>query len=265
MDEKKIQPQKACRVSTHLDLFSGIGGFALASKWAGFKTIGFSEIDSFCCKVLEKNFPGIVNYGDIKKIDSIPSVDLLTVGLPCQPFSQAGSKRGVNDDRYLWQHVQRIISNSTPNWIIIENVCGIISLALDDILSDLARENYYWRAFVLPACAANAPHRRDRLWVVAYHNSIRSDEWEHNRQARYLQENFERHMAEIQSKWSQFKPDAWATYTARDWLNYNSRASRRNDGIPTKLDKDRIKALGNAIVPQVIYPILEFIENTYEQ
>ncbi len=249
---------------THFDLFSGIGGFALAAKWSGFETVGFSEIDPFCIKVLQKNFPKVKNYGDIKEITIPLNVNLITGGFPCQPFSQAGSKRGVQDERYLWPEFKRILNKSHPDWVVIENVSGVIPVALDDIVDDLAAEGYKAEVFVIPACAANAPHRRDRVWIIAHLNGIggnvRLSDWTNG----YIQQNLQRYVAQVQSKWSQLKPDAWAINQAFDWLAYNTRISRGYDGISGWMDKDRIKAVGNSIVPQVIYPILQYIKDSYE-
>lgn len=247
------------REVTHLDLFSGIGGFALAAKWAGIKTLNFCEIDPFCQQVLAKNFPSIPILGDIKEHEYIRKVDLITGGFPCQPFSQAGNKRGKNDRRYLWPEFLRVIRSCTPTWIIAENVNGIIKMELDNILTDLEKEGYEARTYVLPACAANAPHRRDRIWLIAYNNRIRSNQRLSNREGGCIQENQNRNMEEIQQKWTQLIPDTWSSFTAGDWLSYNIKSSRRNDGVSKRLDKDRIKALGNSIVPQVVYPIMKFI------
>ncbi len=249
---------------THFDLFSGIGGFALAAKWAGFETTGFSEVDPFCNKVLKKNFPHIENLGNIKNIISPGKVNLITAGLPCQPFSQAGNKKGKEDERYLWAELYRIIQSSKPDWIIIENVYGFISVALDDIVTDLAIEGYFASVYVLPACCANAPHRRDRVWIIAYHNSNGSNDRLDYWWSRCVQKNIDRYVAQVQPKWTLLQPYSWAINTARDWLDLNTAASRRNDGVCSELDKRRIKALGNAIVPQVIYPIMQFIRDSYE-
>ena len=244
----------------HLDLFSGIGGFALAAKWAGIETVAFSEIDPFCCKVLEKNFPEIPNLGDIHNIKERLDVDLITGGFPCQPFSQAGKKRGKEDDRYLWPEFFKVIQQQQPKAALIENVANAAKMVLEIILFDLESAGYQTCVFIIPACAANAPHRRDRLWIIAHRDGLgaigRLDPF----RLGYIQENWKRHVAEIQQKWAQFLPDTWQTYTARDWLDYNTRASRGNDGVSKRLDKDRIKALGNAVVPQVVYPLLECIK-----
>jgi DNA-cytosine methyltransferase len=145
-----------------LDLFSGIGGFSLAGGWAGFETVAFFETDPFCRKILKKHWPDVLKYMDIRDVSNPGHVDLITGGLPCQPFSIAGKRKGKDDARYLWPEFLRIISISKPTWVIAENVTGIVEMELDNILSDLEAENYKTQSFIIPACAANAPHRRDR-------------------------------------------------------------------------------------------------------
>jgi DNA (cytosine-5)-methyltransferase 1 len=153
----------------HFDLFSGIGGFALAARWAGFETIGFSEIEPFCCELLKKRFEGIKNYGDIRKINGHEiSADIITGGFPCQPFSCAGKQRGKEDDRYLWPEMLRVISEVKPSWIVGENVAGIINMEFEQMLSDLEVQGYEIQPLIIPACAVNAPHRRDRVWIIAH-------------------------------------------------------------------------------------------------
>jgi len=243
----------------HLDLFSGIGGFALAAKWAGFNTKAFCEIDPFCKKVLEKNFPNTIIFNDIKTLQYTSEINLVTAGFPCQPFSQAGSKKGTDDSRYLWKELLKVITNVKAEFVILENVSGLIKMELDNIITNLEREDYQTESFIIPACATNAPHRRDRIWIIAYSNSLRINEWFCDRETGYFQEDLNGYVEKIQQEWTQFIPNTWSSYKARDWLNYNTESSRRNDGIPERLDKDRIKSLGNAIVPQVIYPILKLI------
>ena len=168
-------------VLTHVSLFSGIGGADLAASWAGFTTVAFSEIDPYCCRVLEKNFPGIPNLGDIRGItkESVmkvmsdethdrPAITVLSGGFPCQPFSVAGKQRGKEDDRYLWPEMLRVVKELKPAWVIGENVAGFIRLGLDDALSDLEAAGYEARAFVLPACGVGAPHQRMRCFIVGY-------------------------------------------------------------------------------------------------
>lgn len=157
----------------HLDLFSGIGGFALAVRWLGHDTVGFCEIDPWCRKVLDKHWPGVAKHDDIKTLrgDQFGPVDLVTGGFPCQPFSVAGQRRGTDDDRHLWPQMLRVIDEARPRYILGENVAGIVNMVLDDIHADLEAIGYTVGAVVIPAGAVNALHRRDRLWIMAYSNS----------------------------------------------------------------------------------------------
>ena len=155
----------------HLDLFSGIGGFALAAEWVWgmeYENAGFCDIDPYCQQLLKLRFPGTKIYEDIRSIQNIGSVDLITGGFPCQPFSVAGKQEGKEDDRYLWPEMLRLIKECRPTWVIGENVAGIVKMALDDVLASLEAEGYAVRPFIIPACAVNAPHRRDRVWIIGY-------------------------------------------------------------------------------------------------
>jgi len=157
-----------------LDLFSGIGGFSLGLKRAGMETIGFCEIDPFCRKVLAKHWPDVTVHTDIRRLDGKDykgRAEIICGGFPCQPFSQAGKRRGTEDDRHLWPEMLRIISEVRPTWVIGENVIGIVKMELDSILSDLEGEGYQTRAFIIPACGIDAPHKRDRVWIIAHANS----------------------------------------------------------------------------------------------
>ena len=157
---------------THLDLFSGIGGFALAAKWAGLTTVQFVEYDAFCQKILTKNFPGVPIHGDIKsfRADGIVSPFLLTGGYPCQPFSQAGKRLGKADPRHLWPEMFRVIQECRPTWVLAENVSGHIKLGVEEVLTDLESAGYQSQVFHIGAVAKDAPHRRMRLWIVANAN-----------------------------------------------------------------------------------------------
>lgn len=155
----------------HGSLFSGIGGFDLAAKWMGWENIFQVEKDEFCQRVLAKNFPKTRRYGDIHEFSGTEyrgAVDVLTGGFPCQPFSTAGKRRGKKDDRYLWPEYLRVIREIRPAWVVGENVAGIVNMALDQVISDLENESYEVQTFIIPACAVNAPHRRDRVWIVAH-------------------------------------------------------------------------------------------------
>lgn len=169
---------------THLSLFSGIGGLDLAAEWAGIETIGQCEWEEYPRKVLEKHWPEIPRWKDIKTLtgDSFYertgkwTVDIISGGFPCQPFSVAGKQRGKEDDRYLWPEMVRIIKELRPTWVIGENVTGIIRLALTDILSELESCGYRTRVFHIPASGVGARHHRYRVAIVGYskHNGLSS-------------------------------------------------------------------------------------------
>lgn len=154
-----------------LDLFSGIGGFSLGlERTGGFETVAFCEIEEFPRRVLAKHWPEVPIHEDVRKLTAadVGPVDVICGGYPCQPFSTAGKRRGKEDDRHLWPEFNRLVAELRPTWVIGENVAGHISMGLDDVLSDLEGQGYACRTFVIPACAVDAPHRRDRCWVVAH-------------------------------------------------------------------------------------------------
>ena len=156
-----------------LDLFSGIGGFSLGLQWAGFETIAFCEIDEFCRSVIADHWPGVPIHDDIRRLDGYQyrgAIDLVCGGFPCQPHSVAGKQKGAEDDRDLWPEMFRVVREVLPQWVIGENVPGLDDrefMALDGVLSDLESIGYAAIPFVIPACAVNRPHRRDRFWIVA--------------------------------------------------------------------------------------------------
>ena len=153
-----------------LDLFSGIGGFSLGlHRTGGFETVAFVERENYAQKVLAKNFPDVPIFDDVRTFDAdgLGRIDVVTGGYPCQPFSQAGQRRGAEDDRHLWPEMARIIRQCNPTWVLAENVAGHITMGLDEVLFDLEGQGYSARPFVIPACAVDAPHRRDRVWIIA--------------------------------------------------------------------------------------------------
>lgn len=155
-----------------LDLFSGIGGFSLGlERTGGFKTVAFCEIEEFPRKVLAKHWPGVPCYHDVRTLNYDGAVDVITGGYPCQPFSTAGKRQGQADDRHLWPAMFSLIKKHRPTWVIGENVAGHVSMGLDAVLADLASEGYACRTFIIPACAVDARHRRDRVWIVAHADS----------------------------------------------------------------------------------------------
>jgi DNA (cytosine-5)-methyltransferase 1 len=159
----------------HGSLFSGIGGFDLAAEWMGWENVFHCEWNEFGKRVLKYYWPDAKSYTDITKTDfSIHrgQIDILTGGFPCQPYSTAGKRLGKEDDRHLWPEMLRAVREIQPRWIVGENVSGLISwnggLVFEEVQTDLEAEGYEVQAFILPACAVNAPHRRDRVWFVAY-------------------------------------------------------------------------------------------------
>ena len=185
---------------THASLFSGIGGAEIAATWLGWENLFHCEINPFGRKVLEYWYPNSISYEDITKTDFTEwrgRIDVLTAGFPCQPFSLAGQRKGADDDRYLWPQVVRVIRETRPAWVVGENVAGILTMVqpgeevevgsggtlfgesdrkrvllrqeyvIETVCRDLEREGYEVRPFVIPACAVGAPHRRDRVWIVA--------------------------------------------------------------------------------------------------
>ena len=162
----------------HGSLFSGIGGFDLASEWMGWNNKFHCEWEDFPRRVLEYHFPNAISYGDIKQTDFTiwrGQIDILSGGFPCQPYSAAGKRLGKEDERHLWPEMLRTIREIKPRWVVGENVRGLLNwnggVVLDEIYADLENEGYEVWTFVLPAAGVNAPHRRDRAWIIAYSNS----------------------------------------------------------------------------------------------
>ncbi len=242
---------------THGSLFSGIGGFDLAADWCGIDNLFQVEIDEFCNKILEKNFPETKRFRDIKDFNADNyegKLDIISGGFPCQPFSHAGRKRGKEDDRYLWDEMFRVIQQSKPEWVIAENVYGLISMqggmVLEKVLSDLESEGFEVQTFIIPACSKNAPHRRDRAWIIANSEGNRN----RREQERKRSKGDERDKSGRQRMGDKFNNSSQALAPAsweRDWLEVASELCGTDDGLSKRVD--RIKSLGNAIVPQVAY------------
>ena len=160
-----------------LDICSGIGGFSLGLEaTGGFDTVAFCEFDDFCCKVLNKHWPNVPIYKDLKEIGNDPEriiqeFDLICGGIPCQPFSLAGKQKGKEDDRHLWPYMYEIVKSKKPTWVIVENVGGFVNVALDDVCLDLEAQGYATQSFIIPACSVEAPHRRDRIWILGKYTS----------------------------------------------------------------------------------------------
>ena len=231
----------------HLDLFSGIGGFALAAQMAGgIKTAAFCEIDPWARQVLAKNFPNVPICEDVKTLNpnDYGTIDLITGGFPCQPYSTAGKRNGDADDRALWPEMLRIIKEAKPCWVLGENVVGFKSVALDAMLTALENLGYSCQTFDIPASSLGAWHRRSRLWIVAH-----LDGGGRNAQP----------LLRARSQTGDCADDADGASAAQrgenPWLAEPA-MERVVYGLSRKLDKLRIKGLGNAIVPQVAAEIL---------
>ena len=167
-----------------LDLFSGLGGFSLGLERTGcFKTIAFCDNDKFSKLILDKHWKGVKVYNDVREItkerfiaDGIQFPDIITGGFPCQPFSVAGKQKGTSDDRHLWPDMFRIIKAFKPRYVIGENVRGIINIqdgvVFETVCTDLESEGYEVQPFIIPAAGVGAPHRRERVWIVAVREDV---------------------------------------------------------------------------------------------
>lgn len=226
---------------THIDLFSGIGGFSLAlDNVYGKENVEhiFCDNEPFAQEVLKKHWPTSKIYGDIRKFQGKKvKADILTGGFPCQPFSRAGRRRAKSDDRYLWPEMLRVIRETKPTWIIGENTPDIKNLALDEIWDDLESADYSVQAFDIPAGAVGSPQYRYRTWIVANTNEKRCGE----PKKKPLQSR--RSTAELRSWWSVEPPVGRVAY-----------------GLPRQLDRGR--GIGNAIVPQVAEEIMRAIKQS---
>ena len=298
--------ERTGRELTHLSLFSGIGGLDLAAEMAGFRTIGQCEWAGYPAKVLQKHWPGVPRWRDIRTLTKesfhektgLRTVDVISGGFPCQPFSVAGKRRGKEDDRYLWPEMLRVVSELRPTWVVGENVAGIVSLALDQVLSDLESIGYASRAFIVPACAVDAPHRRDRCAIVAWNaepagvcadvsdpDAVRRDLWGPGRERIYRDapcyeadpggENVaDADCNGLEKPRLQGLPEELgASASNGGWRETQPGLGGMADGIPCWLDEpaiprittgipervNRLKCLGNAVVPQQFYPIFRAI------
>ncbi|MHA1372071.1 MAG: DNA cytosine methyltransferase [Promethearchaeota archaeon] len=286
----------------HGSLFSGIGGFDIAAEKAGWTNIFHCEIKSFCNKILKYYWPKAISYEDIKTTDFTihrGQIDVLTGGFPCQPFSIAGKRKGTADHRNLWPEMFRAIHEIQPVWIVGENVLGIINwsegLVFEQVQADLENEGYEVLPVILPACSVNAPHKRDRIWFIAYSES------NHKQWNRIFQKQQKRKVGRSDSRIDKYRIASNtniskrrkrrmhqtefektkrhigtfdARFMQRDWQNLptqspicsgNDELSPRLDGITfSKWRNESIKAYGNAIVPQVAYQIFKVINEMSE-
>jgi DNA (cytosine-5)-methyltransferase 1 len=237
---------------THLDLYSGIGGFALGFGWAGFETVGFAEIDEYASAVLKARWPEVENYGDVRAIDGkrFKGVSVITGGFPCQPYSMAGRKRGTADSRDEWPTVRRIIHEAEPDWFVGENVAHFTNMALSQCCNDLESIGYECAAFDLPACAIGLPSVERHVWIIAA------------RGGELLPGSCEEGLPRaIANGASELRPPSdSAPWKCGGWNIPKPHTLRSRKGIPAYVD--RIRALGNAVPPGIVYLIAQAIKKT---
>ena len=304
-----------------LDLFSGIGGFSLGLEATGhFETAAFCEIEPYCKQVLKKHWPTVPIFDDIRQLKGtdIGTIDIITGGYPCQPFSVAGKQKAEQDPRHLWPEYFRLIQELRPTWVIGENVSGHIKLGLDSVLEDLASEGYSTRTFSISASSIGANHKRERVWTVAYTRrsfgreqssrykkssglwSFEKTKWSTDtsevtrsseRTETVANSNDRNHEQEkeIRTGWNTSNSSSqnvansnskrgclWETdrQDAEDvrqsprgeetfgWWNIEPRVGRVAHGIPKRVD--RLKTLGNSVVPHIPYYIGQAIVESYQ-
>lgn len=234
-------------------LFNGIGGFQLAAAWMGWENTWHCEIDDWCNRVVKKWFPNSICYEDIKGFNASEwkgRIDLISGGDPCQPHSEAGRKKGKEDDRYLWPEYLRIVDEVRPRWVVNENVAGTVTNGvLDQKISDLEAIGYaWWPPLSIPASAFGHDHQRERIWLIAHTNGNglpSSKVFGRTKQELELQPN-----EKLLTR------EALATYDRRTESGNHGII----DGIPVTLDECRLKGLGNAIIPQVGYALFKAIQ-----
>lgn len=260
----------------------------MAAERAGFRTVGQCEWADYPTKVLEKHWPDVPRWRDIRTLTGddfyertgMRTVDVVSGGFPCQPFSVAGKRRGKEDDRFLWPEMLRVIEELRPAWVVGENVAGIISMAIDQVLSDLESIGYTCQAFVVPACAVDAQHRRDRVCIVAYRDGAGFGTRCNNRERGQIPHDEERNYPKSEPERSgrigracTVGPDVGHANSGeqhRDdrrqkqpelahgcWWPAEPDVGRVANGVPHRVD--RLKCLGNAVVPAQFYPIFQAI------
>ena len=224
-------------------LFAGIGGFDLGLERAGFDIAWQVEIDPYCQRVLAKHWPTVHRYGDIRAIDwsAVEPVDLLCGGFPCQDISLAGKGAGLSGERSgLWFEYAKAIEALTPRYVVIENVAALRSRGLDQVLWSLATLGYDAEWHCIPASAVGAPHRRDRVWIVADSQPVGQQ-----KQRQPITVDAGRELGRVRAEYS-------------GWWSVEPDVGRVAHGIPHRVD--RLRGLGNAIVPQIAEMIGRWIQ-----
>jgi len=279
----------------HGSLFSGIGGFDLAAERMGWTNVFHCEWMDFPRKVLHHYWPEATSYVDITRTDftlHAGQIDVLTGGFPCQPYSAAGKRKGKDDDRHLWPHMLRAIREIQPRYVVGENVFGLTTwnggVVLEEVCAELEAEGYAVQPFIIPAAAVGAPHRRDRVWIVAYDTNAGYQGLRRERQNTVHElhhatdsesmgwtngpaEDIRQNTREVDTFGDKV---SLCPFNGNSWQDFPtvSPICSGDDGLPRELDgiafpkwrNESIKGYGNAIVPQVAMQIFAAIEQ-YEQ
>lgn len=267
---------------THLSLFSGIGGLDLAAEWAGFQTVGQCEWADYPTKVLEKHWPDVPRWRDIRDLTAddfrrrtgIDRPTIISGGFPCQPFSVAGKQKGKGDDRYLWPEMLRVIRELAPHWVVGENVPGILRIAADDVCKDLECLGYEVGIFDFEAAAVGALHRRERIAFVGHNpNGLRlrggkertvqdqnpDDSRSSERSKDVADTESPRLEGRADGRYERQKCPGLGEgcWSVKGYWSIEPDVGRVAHGVPARVD--RLKCLGNAVVPQQFYPIFRAI------
>jgi DNA (cytosine-5)-methyltransferase 1 len=282
----------------HGSLFSGIGGFDLAAEWMGWENVFHCEWNPFGQRVLKHYWPNAESFEDITKTDFTKyhgTIDIISGGFPCQPYSIGGKRLGNEDERHLWPHMLRAIEEIAPRFVVGENVRGLTNwnggMVFDEVCSNLENIGYSVTPYLIPACATNAPHKRERIWFIAANTQSeqsKRSKFEFNESCKSQQRQFgginsemdDNHVANPTGdgggKNNRFRKSRFIDKTrpVNEWADFPTQypVCGRNDGVPSGLDgitfskwrNESIKAYGNAVVPQVVFEIFKSIEK-FEQ
>ena len=246
---------------THAEIFAGISGFGLAADAIGWKTLFQVDSMAFARSILRKNYKDIKKYGKVeyfqeKEIEEYRgSVDVVSAGFPCQPFSNAGNQRGEQDPRFEWHHLLRILQGIKPRFFVGENVAGLVEMEggriFESICSDLENEGFEVQSFLIPAYAVGRNHIRRRIWIIAYPKCAGQKGW--------IKQN-KQELLEGTPAWNK----VCKAHEDQDKFISKPELLRGYDGFPARLDKDRIEVLGNSIVPYIAYELFAAID-TYDK
>ena len=248
-----------------LDLFSGIGGFSLAASWVWgneLEIVGFCEIEEYCQKVLAKNFPGVSIYSDIRELkgEQFNNIDLITGGFPCQDISAANQNgKGIEGERSgLWKEMHRLIGEIRPGYCLLENVAALFHRGLSVVLADLAEIGYDAEWQSISAAQLGAPHERERIWIVAYPHSFNGEGWQSGRSSGTVQKRRVSGQTKEEGDVVRGPAARRGGFCGREPWQVEPSVGRMVNGLPRRVD--RIKGLGNAIVPQCAALVMEHIK-----